>query len=81
LAAYALPNAIPGMTGILDALGIEAAHVVGRDFIAAVAGLTAMLRPDPSAPGRDLVAAPPGARMMRQNEGLVPAVLPVHRDR
>jgi len=46
VAAYALPRAVADMTRILDALGIEAAHVVGHDFGAAVAWLMAMLRPD-----------------------------------
>ncbi|HYZ57696.1 MAG TPA: alpha/beta hydrolase [Streptosporangiaceae bacterium] len=46
VAAYALRNAVVDVTGILDALGIEAAHVVGHDFGAAVAWLTAMFVPD-----------------------------------
>ena len=43
---YALPNSVADMTGVLDALGIQAAHVVGHDFGAAVAWLMAMLQPD-----------------------------------
>jgi pimeloyl-ACP methyl ester carboxylesterase len=46
VAAYALRNAVGDVTGILDALGIEAAHVVGHDWGAAVAWLTAILHPD-----------------------------------
>ena len=33
------------MTGLLDELGIEAAHVVGHDWGAAVGWLTAMFQP------------------------------------
>jgi pimeloyl-ACP methyl ester carboxylesterase len=46
VAAYVLRNAVADVTGILDALEIEAAHVVGHDWGAGVAWLTAMLRPD-----------------------------------
>ena len=46
VADYALANAVADMAGVLDALGIEAAHVVGHDFGAAVAWLTAMFLPD-----------------------------------
>lgn len=44
--AYALRNAVADVAGILDAHGIEAAHVVGHDWGAAVAWLTAMFIPD-----------------------------------
>jgi pimeloyl-ACP methyl ester carboxylesterase len=45
VADYALTKAVGDMTGLLDALGIESAHVVGHDWGAAVAWLTAMLQP------------------------------------
>src|SRR6202023_774303 len=37
VAAYALPNMVADVTGIMDALGIKRAHVVGHDWGAAVA--------------------------------------------
>jgi pimeloyl-ACP methyl ester carboxylesterase len=43
---YALANAVGDMAGLLDALGVESAHVVGHDWGAAVAWLTAMFQPD-----------------------------------
>jgi pimeloyl-ACP methyl ester carboxylesterase len=46
VSAYALQNAVADVAGILDALGIETAHVVGHDWGAAVAWLTAMFVPD-----------------------------------
>jgi pimeloyl-ACP methyl ester carboxylesterase len=46
VAAYRLRNAVGDVTGILDALGLESAHVVGHDWGAAVAWLTATLCPD-----------------------------------
>jgi pimeloyl-ACP methyl ester carboxylesterase len=46
VAAYRLPNVVADMTRLLDDLGIEAAHVVGHDWGAAVAWLTATLAPD-----------------------------------
>lgn len=45
-AAYGLRNAVTDVAGILDALGAEAAHVVGHDWGAAVAWLTAAFIPD-----------------------------------
>ena len=39
VADYALANAVGDVAGILDTLGIEAAHVVGHDWGAAVAWL------------------------------------------
>ncbi|HEY4463941.1 MAG TPA: alpha/beta hydrolase [Streptosporangiaceae bacterium] len=45
VAAYGLRNAVADVTGVLDALGIETAHVVGHDWGAAVAWLTAILNP------------------------------------
>jgi pimeloyl-ACP methyl ester carboxylesterase len=46
VAGYALPNEVADMTGVLDALGIQTAHVVGHDWGAGVAWLMAMLHPD-----------------------------------
>lgn len=46
VADYALRLIVPDVTGILDALGIEKAHVVGHDWGAAVAWLVAALAPD-----------------------------------
>jgi pimeloyl-ACP methyl ester carboxylesterase len=46
VSAYALPNQVADVTAVLDALGIEAAHIVGHDWGAAVTWLTAMLCPD-----------------------------------
>ena len=46
VAAYALAEAVADVAGILDALGIEKAHVVGHDWGAAVAWLTATIRPE-----------------------------------
>lgn len=43
--AYRLGNAVADVTGILDDLGIESAHVVGHDWGAAVAWLAAALQP------------------------------------
>ena len=43
---YALRNAVADAAGVLDALGIETAHVVGHDFGSAVAWLAATLLPD-----------------------------------
>ena len=69
VASYALPHAVADMTGVLDALGIEAAHVVGHDFGAAVAWLTAMLRPDQVSKLVVIsVPHPLVPRTMRQNE-------------
>jgi pimeloyl-ACP methyl ester carboxylesterase len=45
VADYMLPHSVADMTGVLDALGVESAHVVGHDWGAAVAWLTAMLAP------------------------------------
>src|SRR5258708_10479746 len=46
VAAYRLPNVVADVTGLLDAFGIEAAHVVGHDWGAAAAWLTATFAPD-----------------------------------
>jgi pimeloyl-ACP methyl ester carboxylesterase len=68
-ASYALPNAVADVAGILDAVGIETAHVVGHDWGAAVAWLTAALRPDLVMKLVILsVPHPLTPRTMRQNE-------------
>lgn len=46
VAAYRLREAAGDVTGIMDALGVQTAHVVGHDWGAAVAWLAAALRPD-----------------------------------
>ena len=46
VAAYRLPNMVADVTAILDRLGLDQAHIVGHDWGAAVAWLTAMLSPD-----------------------------------
>ena len=46
VADYALANAVGDVAGVLDTLGIQAAHVVGHDWGAAVAWLTATFIPD-----------------------------------
>lgn len=46
VAGYAVQNAVADLTGILDALGIDDAHVVGHDWGALVAWFAAMLAPD-----------------------------------
>jgi pimeloyl-ACP methyl ester carboxylesterase len=43
---YRLRNSVADVAAILDACGVTRAHVVGHDFGAAVAWLTAMYRPD-----------------------------------
>jgi pimeloyl-ACP methyl ester carboxylesterase len=69
VAAYALREVVADVTGVLDALGIEAAHVVGHDWGAAVAWLTAVRHPQRVL---KLVAIsvphPLAPRSMRQNE-------------
>jgi pimeloyl-ACP methyl ester carboxylesterase len=44
--AYQLPNAVADVAAVLDAAGAPTAHVVGHDWGAGVAWLTAMLLPD-----------------------------------
>lgn len=46
VADYALQKIVGDVTGIMDALGVRRAHVVGHDWGAAVAWLVAMLAPD-----------------------------------
>jgi pimeloyl-ACP methyl ester carboxylesterase len=45
VADYALTKMVADVTGIMDALGVQRAHVVGHDWGAAVAWLVAMLAP------------------------------------
>jgi pimeloyl-ACP methyl ester carboxylesterase len=44
--SYSLRNVVGDITALLDQLGVPAAHVVGHDWGAAVAWLTAITRPD-----------------------------------
>jgi pimeloyl-ACP methyl ester carboxylesterase len=44
--SYSLRNVIGDITGLLDALDVPAAHVVGHDWGGAVAWLAAIMRPD-----------------------------------
>jgi pimeloyl-ACP methyl ester carboxylesterase len=46
LAAYAAPIMVGDVLGVLDALDIESAHLVGHDWGAAIAWMTAALAPD-----------------------------------
>jgi pimeloyl-ACP methyl ester carboxylesterase len=46
VAAYAPPTLVADALGVLDALGIERAHVVGHDWGAFVAWMVAILAPD-----------------------------------
>jgi pimeloyl-ACP methyl ester carboxylesterase len=46
VAEYALSKSVGDVTGLLDAVGLESAHVVGHDWGAAVAWGTAMAHPD-----------------------------------
>jgi len=46
LEEYALPGMVPDLVALLDALGIERAHVVGHDFGAGLGWLLAALHPE-----------------------------------
>jgi pimeloyl-ACP methyl ester carboxylesterase len=46
VADYAVSKSVGDVTGLLDALGVESAHLVGHDWGAAVAWSTAMSHPD-----------------------------------
>ena len=46
VAAYTAPPMVGDVVGVLDALGIDRAHLVGHDWGAAIAWLTAALAPD-----------------------------------
>jgi pimeloyl-ACP methyl ester carboxylesterase len=46
VAAYRLANGVADVIGILDELNIDAAHLIGHDWGAAVAWMTAALHPD-----------------------------------
>ena len=77
--SYGLRNVVGDVSALLDGLGVQAAHVVGHDWGAAVAWLTAILHPDrvPHA-DRDLGAAPArAAHCAAVRNGLVSALLPV----
>jgi pimeloyl-ACP methyl ester carboxylesterase len=66
---YTLSCAVGDIVGILDALGVKAAHVVGHDWGAAVAWFTAMFLPERVMKVAVLsVGHPRAPRTMRQNE-------------
>ncbi len=44
--AYAIPNAVADVIGVLDALDISTAHLVGHDWGAALAWIVASVQPD-----------------------------------
>ncbi|MCH8235504.1 MAG: alpha/beta fold hydrolase, partial [Chloroflexi bacterium] len=46
VADYALTNMVRDVAGVLDALGVDRAHIVGHDWGAGVAWLFASLMPD-----------------------------------
>jgi pimeloyl-ACP methyl ester carboxylesterase len=43
---YALPGMVPDLVALVDALGVDRAHIVGHDFGAALGWLLAALRPE-----------------------------------
>src|ERR1700687_1100438 len=46
VAAYALPNLVGDVVGLLDQLGVARVHVIGHDWGSALAWVTASLVPD-----------------------------------
>jgi pimeloyl-ACP methyl ester carboxylesterase len=58
--SYGLPLVIDDVLGILDALGVERAHVVGHDWGAVVAWLLVSLHPDRAASLTALTVGCPG---------------------
>lgn len=66
--SYALPLAIGDILGILDALGVERAHVVGHDWGAVVAWLLASLHPERAASLTALTVGCPGTSGQRTIE-------------
>jgi pimeloyl-ACP methyl ester carboxylesterase len=69
VAAYSLQNAVSDVVGILDALGIDAADIVGHDWGAAVEWFTAAAHPD-RAPKLVVLSVPHplAPRTLRQRE-------------
>ena len=69
VADYALAHAVGDVAGVLDSFGIETAHVVGHDWGAAVAWLTATFLPDRVSKLVVLsVGHPRAPRTLRQDE-------------
>ena len=69
VADYALANAVGDVVGILDSFGIETAHVVGHDWGAGVAWLTATFFPERVSKLVVLsVGHPRAPRTLRQDE-------------
>jgi pimeloyl-ACP methyl ester carboxylesterase len=67
--AYELPNAVADVVGILDALELPSAHIVGHDWGSAVGWFTAMLHPDRVDRFVAVSVPHPGTpRSMRQSE-------------
>ncbi len=46
VAAYAVPAQVGDVVGVLDALGVDRAHIVGHDWGAGIAWITAALAPE-----------------------------------
>jgi pimeloyl-ACP methyl ester carboxylesterase len=66
---YTLVKAVSDMAELLDAFGVESAHVVGHDWGAAVAWLTAIFQPDRVKKLVVLSVGHPGVRWsLRQDE-------------
>jgi pimeloyl-ACP methyl ester carboxylesterase len=69
VAEYALSKSVGDVTGLLDAVGLESAHVVGHDWGAAVAWSMAMAHPDRVAKLVVLSVGHPGVpKSLRQDE-------------
>lgn len=68
--AYQLSNAISDVTGLLDTLGIESAHVIGHDWGGTVAWLFAGNHPDRTRSVAGLTVGAPGAPGRRTVEQL-----------
>ena len=83
VAAYSLQNAVGDVLAILDAVGIDAADIVGHDWGAAVAWFTAMAHPHRVHKLVVLSGATSAcaAHTAAAGNGLVPAVLPVRGNR
>ena len=83
--AYAAPRMVGDVVGLLDHLGVERAHLVGHDWGAAIAWMTAALVPDRVASVTALSVGHPAAfrerRLGAAGEVLVHAPVPVPRRR
>jgi pimeloyl-ACP methyl ester carboxylesterase len=61
VAAYSAPALVGDVIGVLDALGIERAHIVGHDWGAAIGWMTAAMAPDRVASLSALSVGHPGS--------------------